>query len=83
MYHAGADLPCALEYESVGMVRSGQSEQEPFHGEALQQFAERPLLALGPIEEALPDGNGHISRGLQSVASKYGRITRSTRHALA
>ena len=76
--HGGTELlrtpdsqhQCTLENESPGMSGSGQPVEKSLHGEVLEQFAEEPPLTPGLVQEALPDGAGHISWRRHMIASK-------------
>src|ERR1035441_5890002 len=59
-----------------------QPIEETLHGEVLQQFLEEPALRAGLVQQPLADGGAQIA-ATHSTASRYGRITFSTRSTFA
>ena len=74
-----------LEIKAGGMRRLTEAEEESFNGKILEQLLKRPVLLLRLIEQPLMNRCRQIGWmiGHYVSASRYGRITRSTRQRRA
>jgi two-component system sensor histidine kinase KdpD len=77
----GSQQERAFENECFRMARLRQAIQETLHRVVLEQFLKGPLLGAGLVEQTLPHRGTKIAS--QSTASRYGRITFSTRQMRA
>ena len=77
----GSQQERAFENEFFRMARPRQAVQEALHRVILEQFLKGPFLSAGLIKQTLPHRGAKIAS--QSMASRYGCMTFSTRQMRA